>query len=131
ATGKVGEAFSLDGVNDYVRIPDAPAFDQTNSITVEAWMKSTGPQSDSLYLLVDKSHGWTDATGWGLQGDSSTGTIAWFFGDGSGFANAVGSPGNVLDGNWHHVAGTYDGAWLRLYVDGALAGALSTTALIG
>jgi beta-galactosidase len=27
---------------------------------------------------------------------------------------------NVNDGNWHHVAGMYDGAEMRLYVDGKL-----------
>src|SRR5262249_42653851 len=35
----------------------------------------------------------------------------------------TGPPGiNVWDGNWHFVAGTYDGAYVRLYVDGVQAG---------
>jgi hypothetical protein len=35
-TGKVGQAFSFDGVDDYVQIPDSPSLNPT-SITVEAW----------------------------------------------------------------------------------------------
>jgi hypothetical protein len=27
---------------------------------------------------------------------------------------------NIVDGNWHHIAVTYDGSTLRLYLDGAL-----------
>jgi hypothetical protein len=31
------------------------------------------------------------------------------------------TPGSILDGNWHHVAGTWDGVTVRLYLDGAQA----------
>ena len=33
-------------------------------------------------------------------------------------------------GLWHHVAGTYDGATMKLWIDGAVAGSLETTGLI-
>jgi hypothetical protein len=36
------------------------------------------------------------------------------------FHNAVGG-GPVNDGKWHHLVGTFDGARMKLYVDGALA----------
>jgi beta-galactosidase len=36
----------------------------------------------------------------------------------------------VWDGNWHLVAGTYDGASVRLYVDGAQIGAGTPTSLV-
>src|SRR5207244_2453265 len=29
---------------------------------------------------------------------------------------------SVFDGNWHHVAGTYNGSFVRLYVDGVQVG---------
>jgi len=37
APGKVGRAFSLSGSN-YVSIPDAPALNPTNAITIEYWL---------------------------------------------------------------------------------------------
>ena len=38
AAGEVGSAFSFDGTNGYVQIPDAPALKPTN-LTVEAWVR--------------------------------------------------------------------------------------------
>ena len=37
-----GYALSLDGVNDYVNIPDNSALDISNQITVEAWVRLEG-----------------------------------------------------------------------------------------
>lgn len=38
ATGKVAQAFSLDGVDDYVDVQGSSAISAINSITVEAWI---------------------------------------------------------------------------------------------
>ena len=38
AVGVVGSAFSFDGTNGYVQIPDSPALKPTN-LTVEAWVR--------------------------------------------------------------------------------------------
>src|SRR5262249_34846999 len=64
---------------------------------------------------------------------SSTGSLSFVIG--AGGAGAGNFPGvtsfaDVLDNNWHHIAGTWDGSTIRLYVDGVLQGtaALSTPA---
>ncbi len=107
ATGLVNQAFSFDGVNDFVSIPHNPAL-QPTQITVTVWIKANPVQSYSRYLVVDKSHGWVDATGWVLQGESSTGKIAFSYGNGVDFPEFY-SNTNLLDNNWHFVAGTLDG----------------------
>jgi Concanavalin A-like lectin/glucanases superfamily len=45
----------------------------------------------------------------------------------SAFAGAVGPTGYGPDGQFHHVAGTYDGATYKLYVDGDLKGSVNDT----
>ena len=40
ATGKVGQAFSLDGVNDRVQMADSESLKLTNSLTIEGWVKA-------------------------------------------------------------------------------------------
>ena len=40
AAGKVGQAFSFDGVDDFIQIPDAPDL-TPSSITLDAWVKPT------------------------------------------------------------------------------------------
>ena len=41
-SGKVGQAFSLDGVNDEIRVPAAAVLDVGDEITISAWVFPTG-----------------------------------------------------------------------------------------
>jgi len=41
APGLVGRAFSLDGVDDYIRVPDAPALNPRGSFSLVAWIFPT------------------------------------------------------------------------------------------
>ena len=122
ASGVVGQAFNFTSDGAGVSIPYDPAFDVSPSgFTVEFWMQGVKNQPQSLFLVVDKSHGWVDSTGWLFQGYSGSGQI--FFGIGAGgstidnFPLATSST-DVLDGHWHHVAGTWDGGLLRIFADG-------------
>ena len=69
---------------------------------------------------MDKSHGWVDSTGWLFQGYSGSGQVFFAIGAGGSAINnfpLATSTTDVLDGRWHHVAGTWDGALLRIFVD--------------
>ena len=115
-TGMFGNALSFDGTDDYVQVPDSTSLEPSN-ITVEAWIKRLGGPGNNKYI-VSKHYG----SGWnsyalrayssGLQFYIGT-TSTWY-----------GSPmsGPVWDGNWHHVVGTFDGSYVRLYVDGSEVG---------
>jgi hypothetical protein len=41
ASGMVGQAFLLDGINDFVSVPDNANLDITNAITIDAWINPT------------------------------------------------------------------------------------------
>src|SRR5262245_1572545 len=47
ASGRVGQAFSFDGVDDYVLVPDSPNldFNPTSFVTVDAWVFRTSTAS--------------------------------------------------------------------------------------
>jgi YVTN family beta-propeller protein len=117
-------SLELDGTS-YVSIPHSPSLDLADQFTVEFWMKGSTPPP-GLYLVVDKSHGCTDSTGWVFEGDS-TGQLRFAVGNGGGgvvnFAGAA-SVDSLIDGDWHHIAGTFDmtdtGQEVKLYVDGLL-----------
>ena len=132
--GKVGQAFSFDGTNDFVAIPHNPNLNPTGSFSVDAWIKASPQQfsADGLFDIVDKSHGWTDGTGWVLTGNPG-GTVTFGFGKGG----STGDPANfvvvltqtsVLDDQWHYLTGVYNGSQLEIYVDGVLQ---NTTAFSG
>ncbi|MBI5885114.1 MAG: hypothetical protein HZB85_00820 [Deltaproteobacteria bacterium] len=119
APGKVGShAASFDGVDDYARVPHNAAFGMTKNITVEYWIKAAVSQK-SNFLVIDKSHGTSGITGWLMQGASS-GRIDWGFGNGSDWTSVISTTADMRDNAWHHLAGTYDGSVLKLYVDGVL-----------
>jgi hypothetical protein len=123
ASGIVGEAFEFTADGAGVTVPHDEALNvSSNGFTVDFWMQGVKNQPQSLFLVVDKSHGWVDSTGWLFQGYSGSGQI--FFGIGAGGSSINNFPlatsaTDVLDGQWHHVAGTWDGALLRIFVDGA------------
>ena len=117
APGVVGSAFSFNGTNS-VQVPDSPALNPTNEITVEAWINPMVGQSQGNYLegnppIIKKA---TYALE--MAGD---GTMCFFvFVRGAGGAGWVGVCALIVPGQWMHVAGVYDGQSVMLYVNGLL-----------
>src|SRR5262249_54069021 len=47
APGYVGQAFVFNGQNQWIEIPDSPALDPTNALTIETWVYVSGyPNTD-------------------------------------------------------------------------------------
>ena len=127
--GRLGRALSLDGVNDYVTVPDSASL-RPSSISVALW----------VYLLSDPNcdgnNNWRyfvykDAWGKGywliLEDDR---TLSWSVGvSGSDKWVFPGVPSRIPLSQWTHIAATYDAGsgLLRLFVDGGLVGSLSTS----
>jgi hypothetical protein len=127
----VGTAFSLDGAGANIQVPDSDGFfNRTTPFSVEIWVKASPQQPEGQFVIVDKSHGFADGTGWGLQGNGN-GTVSFFFGKGGSSAPAS-FPGtntqtSLLDNRWHHLVGVYDGSSVAIYQDGLLHGAVAVT----
>lgn len=122
APAKAGLGFAFDSDDDRLTVPYSPDFDMTRpGFTAAFWMKANKNQPYDLVAVMEKSHGWVDYTGWAFQAFRSSGVLS--FGVGVGGASSwagADSRVDVLNDRWHHVAGTWDGFNLRLYVDGAL-----------
>ena len=117
-------ALRFDG-DDLVRVPDSESLDPV-TLTAECWVKlgrlasGSGENSTDFQVLVSKGSVWSDG-GYGL--------FQWGYEEEPG--NAYYGFGFCVDGlwvtgwypletnRWYHVAGTYDGSALKLYVDGA------------
>jgi len=116
-TGGTGDAF------DYVRVPNARHLNITNTITLAAWVK---PLRHETQNLIKKAVNGT-ADGFELslattKSDTSTKKVFFRLNQAtSGDVFRVNSTMEYpIDGTWLHVAGTYDGLILRLYVNGVL-----------
>jgi hypothetical protein len=104
--------------SDQVAVPNSPSLNPAAQLTVEAWVNPSSLQNQ----LQGIAGTWDD-----LSGNNRTNLLWIQFGkfafyvshDGSDFPNAV-STTTVQTNQWYHVAGTFDGSDLRLYINGAL-----------
>ncbi|MDB6065707.1 MAG: hypothetical protein JWR26_1915 [Pedosphaera sp.] len=121
-----GTALKFNGSNSFVSIPvinPGPA----NTLSLEAWIKPVNIVA-TTYSDILRQQNFTSAPDW-LLGFQNNGTILTF-GLTVKVQNTVAynelhlpiNPSNYTDGNWHHIAATYDGTTKRIYVDGLLAG---------
>ncbi|BCY27617.1 hypothetical protein KK2020170_04850 [Flavobacterium okayamense] len=112
---------NFDGVNDRVELPNESLYDFTTAMTVEVWMNSNvmPEQWDPLITKGDNS--------WRLH-LNNTGTVD-FTCSGTSGVGAV-STTSITDGNWHHVAGVYDGTSIKIYIDGVLENQVLATGSI-
>ena len=119
--GIAGMGLSFDGVNDYVDLGNDESFDISEQISLSAWVNTndSGNSEDNPYVVKG------DHT-YGVKHYASN-QIQFFIYDGSWYTANVGVD-DSFNGEWHHVAGTYDGMELKVYVDGALS---ATTAHAG
>ena len=84
AAGKVGKAFSLDGVDDRVDVADNPSFNPGNGgFTLDAWVFKTRVQSDIAVAPVVTKHlhdfgaGYALLAGSGGIGEPANNDIVW------------------------------------------------------
>lgn len=114
-----GFALNFDG-DDEVRMPDSAGLEPPR-LTVEAWARNAGTPGSYRYV-VSKGATACHASSYGLYTGSGAG-LAFYVSGSAGYAvSAQATPAAVWDGAWHHVAGTYDGQTVRLFVDGAQVG---------
>lgn len=113
--GKIGNAVSFKGAIAHIEFPEVKVLDITNEITLEGWIFPIAVQGDSNLFgrrtpanqggyttqwTAGKIETWVHIGGW--QGTRGKQTIT------------------PKTGQWHHVAGVFNGASVRQYVNGKL-----------
>src|SRR5207248_1761853 len=95
-------------------------------ITVDGWVKANGSPGTFRYIVA-KGDRVGAGSSYALYTGTTGGLSFYIYNTVSDFIQSpVASPA-IWDGNWHHVAGSYDGTAVRLYVDGAQVGAGTPT----
>lgn len=124
SSGKFGNALEFNGTNSKVTVPDSTSLRLTTGMTLEAWVyPTTAPKAwravidknvDGYYLMASTDAGNRIGTGGTWTG---------------GNQNTVG-PSALTVNVWTHLAATFDGAMVRLYVNGVqVASQTQTTPL--
>lgn len=123
-TGKVGQAYNFDGVNDYISIANPSELNNLKGLTVSAWIK---PSLFHFYneRIIDKGYNSAfSLNSW----DNQTKFVLWI--GNNGISEGVWTTGE-LDNNWHHIVATANGTILKIYVDGVLNNSANQTISIG
>jgi N-acetylneuraminic acid mutarotase len=132
AAGKVGQAFNFDGSTGYVDLGN-PASLNPATITVEAWWFGAHLVGDGNNPIVDK--GFTSHTSpyyqyhLGVAGDQyplTPGAIDFAVSVGGNPYYAIDTTHPYIVGAWNHIAGTYDGHTVALYLNGQLVASTAT-----
>jgi len=127
--GKIGKAFTFDGVNDYVALPNnIMKFSNTDNWSVSFWIYQTAGASSGVIGNWDYSGG--QGTGWGIRtggtvgGDPSKFTIQlftnWINGSGN-LLNPLSTLGTTSINTWNHFVITRNSsAQEKIYQNGTL-----------
>lgn len=114
SAGRFGKALQFDGIDDVVSINDSASLDLSSQMTLEAW----------VYPTVWMS-GWPTV----LLKEDPLGDLAYAIYGNNDWHQPNVQVGGLLQltgvtqvppSRWTHLAGTYDGQYLRLFVDGVL-----------
>ena len=105
--GRKAQCLRFDGEKDHIELPGI--VDYSNQVTVAAWVIVEGSNAwdniicgaaaDLILTVENNKLNFASQSGWP-------------------FAHEVWSETELDDGMWHHVAGTYDGQTVKVYVDG-------------
>lgn len=114
-----GTAYYFNGSSDYIEMPLA-ATSGLNKFTFSCWIKTSEIRTNNIYWTMPHIFG--NETGSSSDSDfgitTSNGYLAMWTGMAASVDNAIVSSKFISDNNWHHIACTYNGKKVTLFVDG-------------
>ena len=117
-------ALSFSGTN-YVQVPSSASLNVSNNLTIEAWMK---PATVTGFAdLAGKGSSYEIAV---QPADYGFQVLFQMLSGGAWYSATTVSSGALAVNQWYHIAATYDGSSMRIFVNGALLGSLAVSGTI-
>ena len=113
--GKFENALNFDGINDLVSVPYSQSIGELQALTLEAWIKRNS-QSDGMIISKNGPY-FISVRNNVVEG----GVYA-----GSGWTHVTGTT-ELETGKWYHIALTYNGAFVKVYLNGSEDGSAIKT----
>lgn len=115
-SGVFGQALKLDGNSDYAVIIDDASLDFSDAITLAAWIKPEVSGTQNIFRKVDGFNGYE------LFLTSNSPDYVAVQLNRSAIYKINSTTEFPTDGSWMHVAATFDGTDMKLYINGVQEG---------
>ena len=117
ASGHDGKGLVFNGTSSYTTTPSATSLDLTTGVTLEAWVYPTANQVAWIDLVYKGGDDWYLEASKGGSGYPAMSVLG---------SNIAGTAVLALN-TWSHLAGTYDGTNLKIYLNGTQVGIVGKT----
>jgi hypothetical protein len=122
-SGQTQNALSYDGVDDYADCGNDASLNITGNITIEAWIRT-----NSFFFFYNRivEKDWTNSYYFGSGQNNNS--ISFGMDPNGNVANILETAPNLVTTQvWTHVAGSWDGSTLRIYINGELSASKAWT----
>ena len=116
ADGKFGGALEFDGLSK-IEIPHSDSLSLGKEMTLEIWFRTEVPQK-GRFMIYKVHNGGGRNYQWGIYLTTDSTNVSAYVVKPNDEVGFVGKGGDYKDGEWHFLAGTYDGETLKCYIDG-------------
>jgi hypothetical protein len=119
--GNSDNTYAFDGTDDYVGVPYDSSYRPTEKMTLEVWFNI---QSKGGYQVMASC---TQGGGWSMQVNETDGAIFHIY---TGSTDTILSAipyNSIIEGDWYHFVGVYDGAFLKIYLNGTIVDSTART----
>ena len=123
--GRFGKAMQFDGVDDLITVADSNSLDLTTAATMMAWVK-VNTQTGWRNILMKQNGSNLAYSMYANNSASASGQPNGYVMAG-GTVRSVAALDTALTGKWMHVAVTYGGGSLKIYLNGVLHRTLAVT----
>lgn len=116
---KNANALSFDGTDDYVSLGTSTSLHFTTSFTTEFWIKPASWSVSSLQQLISCHE--TGGYAVRLVNDGTIDFAIRTLANQGSYLTVAAPVSGLVNNTWNHIAATFDGRNMRLYINGTLA----------
>ena len=121
--GRIHGGLTFNGTSSYVECTGGTGLDVRKALTLTMWVRTgdSGNGERNSYLMKGEFT-------YGMRHRDTNDLEFYIYSVGHHYARVPAT--SAFNGTWHHLAGTYDGTAVRLYIDGQVQATTACTGLI-